>query len=62
MRILKNSDHMPTFIQQQANLALTYAEDGAYESAARVLEQLAEQTRKHADAVRATFEAAMRKD
>lgn len=35
--------HMPTYIRERCDLAVTYAEDGAYRSAARVLSDLAKE-------------------
>lgn len=38
-------------IREQTGLAQTYADDGAYHTAARVLEQLADEVKAHAIAV-----------
>lgn len=43
--------YMPAYIQEKTDLANTYAADGAYASAARVLEDLAEFVREHADRI-----------
>lgn len=40
---------MREHIKEQSSLAHTYAEDGAYRSAARVLEKLAKEVSAHAD-------------
>lgn len=44
-------DHIPHYIRKQSELAHTYAEDGAYVSAHRVLAELTEEVRKHAEKV-----------
>lgn len=41
--------YMPDFIKDRCDLAHAYAEDGAYQSAARVLRTLAEEVQAHAD-------------
>lgn len=43
--------HMPTYIKEQCDLALTYAEDGGYQSAARVLFNLYGEVKQHADSL-----------
>lgn len=45
--------YMPDRIKERSELAHTYAEDGAYASAARVLEELALEVRNHANVVNA---------
>lgn len=42
---------MRLFIKQRTGLALTYAEDGAYHSAARILSELAASVKDHAERV-----------
>lgn len=42
---------MREHIQHRCDLALTYAEDGAYISAARILRELAAEVKEHADEV-----------
>ena len=42
---------MREHVREQAELAISYAEDGAYASAARVLRELARVTQAHAEAV-----------
>ncbi len=46
---------MRSHIKEQADLALFYAEDGAYHSAARVLSELAVMVRNHAVASTASL-------
>lgn len=48
------------YVREQAELAVTYAEDGAYGSAARVLRELARVTQEHAERVHAELAAAER--
>jgi|WetSurMetagenome_2_1015567.scaffolds.fasta_scaffold430908_3 hypothetical protein len=47
---------MREHIKEQCELAITYAEDGAYMSAARVLHKIAQETHNHAMRVAAMFE------
>lgn len=48
---MADATYMPDYIKTQSELAHTYAEDGAYMSAARVLETLAVMVRGHADSI-----------
>lgn len=43
---------MRTYIKERCDLAHTYAEDGAYRSAARILQECATTVQQHADRVR----------
>ena len=53
-----NADtHMPTYIKDRCELAVIYAEDGAYASAAKVLTQLALEVEAHSMKVRASLAA-----
>ena len=58
-----SSDHkgvyMPDYIKEKSELAHTYAEDGAYVSAVRVLQELAQAVQEHAATRRAEFETAL---
>jgi len=40
---------MRVYVKERSELATTYAEDGAYRSAERVLRELAETVKQHAD-------------
>jgi KaiC/GvpD/RAD55 family RecA-like ATPase len=46
---------MREYIKEQCELAITYAEDGAYMSAARVLYKIAQETHEHVLKVAAMF-------
>jgi len=52
---------MRELIREKTDLAVTYAEDGAYISAARTLEDLAKQVRAHADRVYAELDVMAQK-
>lgn len=46
-----DANYMPDQIKHMCELAHTYAEDGAYASAARVLEEIAKAVREHSERV-----------
>lgn len=48
---------MREYAREQANLCVTYAEDGAYHSAARTARRLADELQAHADRVSPKFPA-----
>jgi hypothetical protein len=52
----ENKVHMPTLITEQAAFARVNAEDGAYFSAALILEKLAADIRAHAEWRKAELE------
>jgi hypothetical protein len=55
---MKKADYLPMYevIREKCDLAITYAEDGAYASAARVLREIAELTQQHVERVNKSFE------
>lgn len=55
MAVRSKTTTMHEHIKERTGLAHTYAEDGAYSSAARILEELALEVRDHANKI-ARFE------
>lgn len=55
----KKSVFMPDYIQERCELAHTYACDGAYGTAARILRELTENVQAHADCNAAALDAAI---
>lgn len=48
---LEDRVYMPDHLKERCELAKVYAEDGAYHSAARVLQDLADEVKAHAENV-----------
>lgn len=51
----KEMIYVPDYIKERTELAHTYAEDGAYNRAAEILEEIAKYVRNHADQLNVTL-------